>query len=260
MFALLKKCRHLELPISVQLELFNSLVRPILTYGSEIWGYNCVNIIESLHLEFCKYVLHMKKSTPSCFVYGESGHYPLSIHVDSRMITFWHKLFLDSEGKMSSNILKTLYECFNFNIYKSEWLTKIKNTLDNCGLSFVWENPKSVSTNWLKNKINTNLKDTFIQQWILQCNDTNKACNYHLYKSTFGFEKYLDILPLCYSIAMTKIRTSNHKLPIEKGRYTNIHRENRTCTLCNTNNVGDEYHFLLECTSLSLIREKYIPK
>ena len=125
---------------------------------------------------------------------------------------------------------------------------------------FVWENPKSVSTNWLKNKINTNLKDTFIQQWIRQCNDTNKACNYHLYKSTFGFEKYLDILPLCYSIAMTKIRTSNHKLPIEKGRYTNIHRENRTCTLCNTNNVGDEYHFLLECTSLSLIREKYIPK
>ena len=131
MFALLKKCRHLELPISVQFELFNSLVRPILTYGSEIWGYNCVNIIESLHLEFCKYVLHMKKSTPNCFVYGESGQYPLSIHVNSRMITFWHKLFLDTEGKMSSNLLKTLYECNNYNIYKSEWLTKIKIILDN---------------------------------------------------------------------------------------------------------------------------------
>ena len=140
----LKKCRRLELPISVQLELFNFLLRPILTYESEVGCYNCVNIIESLHLEFCKYVLHMKKSTPSCFVYGESGHYPSSIHVDSRIITFWHKLFLDNEGKMSSNTLKTLYECFNFNIYKSEWLTKIKNTLDNCGLSFVWENPKSV--------------------------------------------------------------------------------------------------------------------
>ena len=77
MFALLKKCRHLELPISVQFELFNSLVRPILTYGSEIWGYNCVNIIESLHLEFCKYVLHMKKEHTQLFRIWRIGTIPV---------------------------------------------------------------------------------------------------------------------------------------------------------------------------------------
>ena len=29
---------------------------------------------------------------------------------------------------------------------------------------------------------------------------------------------------------------SNHKLPIERGRYSNIQRERRFCHLCNENN------------------------
>lgn len=105
-----------------------------------------------------------------------------------------------------------------------------------------------------------NLKDTYIQLWSQQCKDCNKSCNYFLYKPSFGFESYLDILPLCYRIALTKIRTANHKLPVEKGRYINLHREQRTCILCHSDRIGDEFHFLLECTSLSELRAKYIPK
>ena len=61
MFSLLQKSRHLHLDISVQIELFNSLVRPILTYGCEVWGYACLDIVESSQLEFLKYSLHVKK-------------------------------------------------------------------------------------------------------------------------------------------------------------------------------------------------------
>ena len=132
LFSLLQKSRHLHLdrPISVQIELFNSLVRPILTYGCEVWGYACLDIVESLQLEFLKYILHVKKSTPNCFVYGETGQYPLYIHVYSRIIKFWHKLCVDTDGKLSSSMLKTLHECFNFNIFQSDWLTKVKSILD----------------------------------------------------------------------------------------------------------------------------------
>ena len=59
---------------------------------------------------------------------------------------------------------------------------------------------------------------------------------------------------------MTKIRTSNHKLPIEKGRYRNLPRENRTCNLCDLDKIGDEFHFLLECPLLNDIRSKYISR
>ena len=39
MFSLLKKSRVLNLPIDLQLDLFDKLVTPILLYGSEIWAY-----------------------------------------------------------------------------------------------------------------------------------------------------------------------------------------------------------------------------
>ena len=36
MFLLLRKCRQLQLPVDIQLELFDILVKPILLYGCEV--------------------------------------------------------------------------------------------------------------------------------------------------------------------------------------------------------------------------------
>ena len=47
--------------------------------------------------------------------------------------------------------------------------------------------------------------------------------------------------------SLIRFRTSNHKLPIETGRYLNTLRENRLCTLCLANDIGDEYHYMFIC-------------
>ena len=69
-------------------------------------------------------------------------------------------------------------------------------------------------------------------------------------------------LPFQLRLAMSRIRTCNHKLPIEAGRYgaNRANRENRKCTKCNSEEVGDEFHFILTCTNPNLmeLREKYI--
>ena len=135
-----------------------------------------------------------------------------------------------------------------------------KHIIDSNGLSYVWTFPTSVSTEWLIKKVTNNLKDMFLQTWLQQCRETNKACNYHLYKREFKLEIYLDNLPKCHRVFLTKIRTSNHKLPIEKGRYLNLHRDQRICNLCTLNLVCDEFHFLLEYPFLLELREKDIPK
>ena len=62
MFSLLKKSRVLNLPIDLQLDLFDKLVTPILLYGSGIWAYENNDIIEKLHLRYCKYILSVKKA------------------------------------------------------------------------------------------------------------------------------------------------------------------------------------------------------
>ena len=38
MFNLIGKCRKLDSSIDIQTKLFNSLVKPIVLYGAEVWG------------------------------------------------------------------------------------------------------------------------------------------------------------------------------------------------------------------------------
>lgn len=63
MFALLSKSRALNLPIDIQLQLFDSLVVPILIYGCEVWSHENCDLIEKLHLRYCKCILVLNNST-----------------------------------------------------------------------------------------------------------------------------------------------------------------------------------------------------
>ena len=46
-----------------------------------------------------------------------------------------------------------------------------------------------------------------------------------------------------------KFRLSNHRLPIQHRRSLGIPRDERICTICNGGEVGDEFHYLLNCSS-----------
>ena len=56
---------------------------------------------------------------------------------------------------------------------------------------------------------------------------------------------------------LTQLRLSAHKLKIEKGRYFNIPRKNRICTVCSTTSVENEIQFLLECSAYSKERRTF---
>ncbi len=62
------------------------------------------------------------------------------------------------------------------------------------------------------------------------------------------------------ALTLFKFRSMNHKLPIEKGRFDDIPRELRTCNLCPSNSLGDEFHYLFECSHLVNIRKLYLDK
>jgi hypothetical protein len=88
------------LSVKIQLDLFVKMVKPILLYGCEVWGFSYNDKIEKVHLKFCKLLLHLKSSTPSYMIYGgELGRYPLEIDIKGRIISFWAKL-------LECNILK----------------------------------------------------------------------------------------------------------------------------------------------------------
>jgi hypothetical protein len=52
-----KRIRNQPIPIDPQLKLFDSIVEPILLYGSEVWGFENTIDIERIHLQFCINIL-----------------------------------------------------------------------------------------------------------------------------------------------------------------------------------------------------------
>ena len=49
-------------------------------------------------------------------------------------------------------------------------------------------------------------------------------------------------------------------MPIVTGRYQNIPVDDRKCTLCEQNDIGDEFHYLLECPFFQEDRVRYIKR
>ena len=40
--------------IDIECNLFEKLVFPILLYGCEIWGFHCVNMVDTFYIKFLK--------------------------------------------------------------------------------------------------------------------------------------------------------------------------------------------------------------
>ena len=132
----------MALPFDLQIELFEKTIKPILLYGSEIWGYGNVNVLERIQLKFLKYIFKFKKSTPSYMIYGETGVLPLSVHIKHRVITFWARLIeninSDEPTKLSSKVYIFLRKLHIDNKVKSLWIENVKQYLCETGFSGIW--------------------------------------------------------------------------------------------------------------------------
>lgn len=104
-----ERIRNLHLPIDIQLNLFDHTIVPILLYGSEIWGYENVDLIEKFCNAFLRQITGLKNSTPLYMLQAELGRYPIKITINMRMLNFWLSLINSKPHKLSNimyNLLK----------------------------------------------------------------------------------------------------------------------------------------------------------
>ena len=85
--------------------------------------------------------------------------------------------------------------------------------------------------------------DVFSQTALAHIQNTNKLTFLKSLKEVYKSEKYLKINNFGNRRAITKLRTSNHTLAIEAGRWTNIERENRLCKQCTENKIASIHRY-----------------
>ena len=175
---------------------------------------------------------------------SELGRCKMRNLVDQRMINFGANLQTsDRENKISYGLLQFITN--NRTEYTSRWLTHIQTSLRSSGLGYLATADLSMfAQSEMKHKVKTRLTDIEIQSWHDEMYNSRHCVNYRMFKSELRLENYLIKLNSRKLISLCKFRCGNHKLPSTAGRFLGIPRAERLCTLCESKDIGDEFHYL----------------
>ena len=264
-------------PVKVLLKLFSSLVQPIMLYGSEVWGaylyrsfenisaqsvlYNPKFKFESIHISICKQILGLNKKSSNIAVLGELGRYPVMLNV----IKSYYSYLIRNQNMAKGSLVKLAMQCqkeLNSSLMNFFGLSKFFNNV----LKYKLPNVKMHTKNKIaaeSTKVFQKLQDFFKKQFPKIIQENKKLSIYYSIKKQFRYEPYLSFVKnIKCRIALSKIRTSSHNLPIETGRYQNINRNERLCNMCDLNEIGSELHVLFICSNndLKAKREKLFNK
>ena len=258
MHLLYMRINNLHLPLDLQLKLFDNTVLPILTYGSEIFGYENLQILERIHNDFLRKITKTKKSTPLYMLYAELGRYPIEITIKCRMINFWNRIITGKQSKIAHVLYCALRAMPNF---ESKWLKCIKEILCDAERPDLWDKQNDICSKNISKIIKPRLIDQYKQSWHSSLQESSKGRNYALFKDRIELETYFLKLQPKHYIPIVKFRTGNHYFPVEVARWDrDAPPSKRKCRLCENNDVGDEYHYLLTCSFFADLRRQYIQK
>jgi hypothetical protein len=243
------------LTVEAGMNIWNSLIRPNLEYGAEIWGDVTWEEAERIQLEVGRRILNVKAKTCDVFVRGELGWWTMKARRHELQLRFLHRLLHMSDDRITKQIFIQSKQLAKQSIidkrmkYSSNdlWYEKIKMIMKQYN---IYEEEMYLS-DW-KQIIKQKIHSFEEKQWLTNMNDEkqyrSKMNIYRTIKCKLEYEKYLNDERNKYGTnILSRLRSGSHFLRIETGRYDNIERENRICTFCNENEVDDEIHFLLKC-------------
>ena len=243
------------LPYDVYTKLYDTLVWPIIDYGSSIWGtteYACINAVQN---RACRFFLGVGRYTPNAAVNGDMGWSPPVVRQWKTVLSHWFRLNNMAEERANKTIFKWAHTkmygtknwCFRVH---SKVLKVIGLSLD-VGLRYSYSDRKHVINSFINDVFNE-----YQESWRAKINvDTgrNKNCGnklrtYKLLKHMYEPEPYtqISILPGNHRSALAKFRCGIAPLKVETGRFQGIPLQERTCFCCEKE-VENEIHVLMSC-------------
>ena len=101
MFLVLQKLKNIGVtPPLIMSHIFETVIMPILTYGSDVWGYNKVacTMLDKVFLRITRCILGIKSTTSNLIGIGECGRMPPSIKCTVNTLCFLNRLmYMDDD-------------------------------------------------------------------------------------------------------------------------------------------------------------------
>ena len=234
---------------SVFTKLYNSLVLPVLTYGSAIWGINKFSKLNAVQLRATKAFLGLHKTSPNNAATGDLGWPSCYAHQLGEVYRFQIRL----SNMDNHRITKVIYNHFRkrkgCHSFSSTQIFK-KYDIDTNFIHF--RSPEAIKSQIkiVQSKVQEYEQKIWLESlWNdSRCPNGNKLRLYRLYKERLEAENYVIVnMPRYQRQILARFRSGTLPLFVETGRYQNIALEDRICKFCDQNKVEDECHALLEC-------------
>ena len=258
-----------SIPVKTYIRLFDTMIKPILMYGSEVWGaymfepntsayyivtmLKDVNILmEKLHSKICKQILMVNRKASNYAVRYELGRYPFIVDIICSVFKYYVNI-VNRNGESLAKVAASLHKS-----QQLQWFNFIQYIAAVTGCNVNDLNIRSI----LKGNSSVYNKLKVLSEKVIfkQVSKSNKLQVLTSVKTVYGIEPYLyNLQNPSDRKAVTKYRISAHKLPVESGRYLNIDRQERYCKFCHVY-VGDENHCLLRCfhPALTMLRKTFL--
>lgn len=236
---------------STKYHIFQSVIRSIVCYAAQVWGYMQFEDVEKLQKFFIKRLFKLPINTPGYMIYVETGLAPMYLYTMKIHADYILKIMKGEENRITRKLAEVI--CTKNILYIEEWQKLAEEIGMNIDLNIGNINSWKDQIYYLIKNIDTELRKTYVQRAknsdhrhvYISLNHELKTDNY--FHDRFEAEEISRIFKV-----RGELLTLNFRPHIET--------QTSSCTLCNLNKVEDSIHFLSECPVLSEIRKVYFGK
>ena len=227
-------------------KLYESCVKPILEYGSEIWGYKVFKSCGQIQQRAIRYFLGVHRFAPIAGLVGEMGWPDPTIRNRLNMLRYWNHLLTLDDTRLTKQVF-----LWDFSQANNNW---------SCDMFNVFESINLLELFWSKSPVDVTVCETifneqFTCKWKDEIASKPKLRTYIKFKEEPKREDYI-FFPRLERSLLAQLRLGILPLKIETGRFVNLPLENRTCTLCDMIVLEDEAHFVTRCPLYEIHRSQ----
>jgi hypothetical protein len=239
-------CRYYNLGgVSVDIfkKLFDSYVKPIMTYGSAIWGLNQYPNMKRLQLRAAKFILGIPRRCSNASSLGDLGWEPYTVLLKTEAVRYLCRLRNMDVSRFPKQI-----HLWTLSLSGKSWEKRMKKLTTDLDMDYVWHT-ELINSKETARVAAQNLAVFERGKWYQDMWNNTKLNYYRIHKRHFEPAVYTACLPRQQRSAMALLRSGCFPLAIETGRWTKPKTpvEHRVCPFC-PGQVETEIHFLLQCS------------
>jgi hypothetical protein len=252
--------------VEQQCSLFDILVKPVLSYGCEIWGVDLLTQAdgstapERVHSLFCRQVQGLPRQVPSALALAELGRMPLHLFWTQQLARYWNHLqtCMEDPDRLLGWALADNLDLMRqgLDCWARRW-QRIMMSMPTESGTLVW------LTQLDEGAVMERAEDAYASS----CLQSAKFAYYlTCIRADLPLSEpapHLSTVPTpTHRIALSRFRTSCHDLRIERERYVpqaiKAPRHERTCLQCaHPSAIENELHMVFHCPLYERLRFQY---